>query len=153
MPRRTRFIRPEPSRGSGRVDRRVRIRPAGPSGLIPEERSESATKRADSRYGRWLVSPAERTKRPGNRRRKGSKNRLIRSGVGVSGGKGFFAVSETPVSFFSFARFFSDYPGRADALYLAGALSRFYCTSSGKPDRADVLAGIIGCAKPVVSRP
>jgi uncharacterized protein YigE (DUF2233 family) len=66
----------------------------------------------------------------------GSNNRYIRSGVGVSGpgyrNEVYFAVSEGPVAFHRFARFFRDILGCSEALYLDGHTSRAQIPSLGR---------------------
>lgn len=54
----------------------------------------------------------------------GSKNKKLRSGVGVNAaGHVFFAISEGTVDFYSFAVFFRDTLHCPDALYLDGTIS------------------------------
>lgn len=61
-----------------------------------------------------------------------SDSRKWRSGVcAKTPGSVTFAVSEAPVTFHAFARFFRDELGCRDALYLDGTLSRIYTASEG----------------------
>jgi uncharacterized protein YigE (DUF2233 family) len=56
-----------------------------------------------------------------------SENRYIRSGVGVDGdGQLVFALSKDPVTFHEFATFFRDELECPNALYLDGAISKFW---------------------------
>ncbi|NOT41717.1 MAG: hypothetical protein HOP13_14605 [Alphaproteobacteria bacterium] len=61
-------------------------------------------------------------------------SRYVRNGVGVHDGLGFFVISEEPVSFGKFARFFRDALKCEDALYLDGAVSSLWVPSSGRRD-------------------
>lgn len=57
----------------------------------------------------------------------GSTSKYIRSGVGInSNGLVSFAISREPVNFYDFAKFFRDSLGCKNALYLDGAISKFY---------------------------
>ncbi|MCB9236115.1 MAG: phosphodiester glycosidase family protein [Bacteroidia bacterium] len=63
---------------------------------------------------------------------KGSKNKYIRSGVGVSpDGKIHFAISRKPVNFYDFATLFRDELDCPNALYLDGGISKFYLPALG----------------------
>jgi len=58
---------------------------------------------------------------------RGSGNKLVRSGVGVSrSGKVYWAVSSGAVNFYEFAAFFWDTLKCPNALFLDGTISRFY---------------------------
>jgi uncharacterized protein YigE (DUF2233 family) len=62
-------------------------------------------------------------------------SRLIRNGVGVSGpDEAWFVISEDPVSFGRFARFFRDGLGCPDALYLDGTVSSLWAPALGRRD-------------------
>ncbi len=62
----------------------------------------------------------------------GSNNKFIRSGVGIiNPHKVVFAISTEPVNFWDFALLFRDVFGCQNALYLDGAISKFY-VSKGK---------------------
>ncbi len=60
----------------------------------------------------------------------------IRNGVGVSadGTRAVFAISNAPVNFHTFARFFRDGLDLPDALYLDGSISRLYAPPLGRRD-------------------
>jgi uncharacterized protein YigE (DUF2233 family) len=61
-------------------------------------------------------------------------SRYVRNGVSVRDGLAFFVVSEEPVSFGKFARFFRDQLNCADALYLDGAVSSLWVPATGRLD-------------------
>ena len=63
------------------------------------------------------------------------QSQLVRNGVGVRDGKSaFFVISEDPVSFGRFARFFRDALGCRNALYLDGSVSSLWDRSAGRQD-------------------
>jgi uncharacterized protein YigE (DUF2233 family) len=65
----------------------------------------------------------------------GSKNRKLRSGVGVtSAGRIVFALSKTPVTFYDFADLFLTKFKCHEALYLDGEISDFYEAGMTEPD-------------------
>lgn len=71
-------------------------------------------------------------------------SRYIRNGVGVLDGTHvLFAISEAPVSFGVFARFFRDGLHCANALYLDGSISRLYIPSAPS-ERGLPLGPLIG---------
>ncbi len=63
-----------------------------------------------------------------------SESLYIRNGVGVSadGRRAVFAISNRPVNFHQFARFFRDGLGLPDALYFDGSVSRLYAPGLGR---------------------
>ncbi len=75
-----------------------------------------------------------------------SSSRLIRNGVGVStdGRRAIFAISNSAVNFFEFARFFRDYLGVPQALYLDGNVSRLHAPELRRSDWGTLLGPIIG---------
>jgi uncharacterized protein YigE (DUF2233 family) len=75
-----------------------------------------------------------------------SDSRFIRNGVGVSGGgaRAVFAISDAPVNFHSFARFFRDALGTPDALYLDGQVSRLHAPGIGRSDWGLAMGPIVG---------
>jgi uncharacterized protein YigE (DUF2233 family) len=79
-----------------------------------------------------------------------SDSRNIRNGVGVSadGSHALFAISNEPVNFHTFARFFRDGLGLQDALYLDGSISRLYAPSLGRDDLGLPMGPIIGTVVP-----
>ncbi len=60
----------------------------------------------------------------------------IRNGVGTThnGHTAIFAISNDPVNFHTFARFFRDALGTPDALFLDGSVSRLYAPSMNRAD-------------------
>ena len=65
-----------------------------------------------------------------------STSRFIRNGVGTSGDgrRAVFVISDDPVNFHTFARFFRDGLGLPDALYLDGKVSRLHAPQLGRSD-------------------
>jgi uncharacterized protein YigE (DUF2233 family) len=59
----------------------------------------------------------------------------IRNGVGVRGREAFFVISDDPVSFGRFARFFRDGLHCRDALYLDGTVSSLWAPALNRLDR------------------
>ncbi len=71
-------------------------------------------------------------------------SRNIRNGVGVDeGGKAWFVISEQPISFGKFARFFRDSLHASDALYLDGAVSSLWDPQAGRKDTSHPLGPIV----------
>jgi uncharacterized protein YigE (DUF2233 family) len=65
----------------------------------------------------------------------GSRNALLRSGVGVrTPDEVFLAVTRGAITFYDFALLFRDRLGCADALYLDGVISRLYAPLAGRDD-------------------
>lgn len=75
-----------------------------------------------------------------------SASRLIRNGVGVSadGKRAIFAISNTPVNFYEFARFFRDYLSLPQALYIDGNVSRLHAPALRRSDWGTLLGPIVG---------
>lgn len=67
---------------------------------------------------------------------KDSTSYYVRNGVGTraNGQEVIFAISDEPVNFHHFARFFRDVLGVGDALYLDGGVSRFYAPALKRND-------------------
>lgn len=79
---------------------------------------------------------------------KGSKNKYVRSGVGVlSPSKLVFVISNKPVNFYDFATLFRNYFGCADALYLDGAISKMYLPLLNRNELGGDFGPIIGVVK------
>lgn len=73
-----------------------------------------------------------------------SKNRLVRSGVGVdANGKVVFAISSGEVTFYEFATEFRDQLHCADAMFLDGVISRMYAPGEGRTDTDGDFVGMI----------
>lgn len=75
-----------------------------------------------------------------------SDSRYIRNGVGVSddGQTAWFAISNRPVTFHEFGRFFRDGLGARNALYFDGSISRLYAPSVNRADFGRSMGPIIG---------
>ena len=72
----------------------------------------------------------------------------VRNGVGVDGPRSaWFAISDQPVSFGRFARFFRDSLGCRDALYLDGAVSSLWDRGSGRRDDVHALGPMLGVSR------
>lgn len=77
--------------------------------------------------------------------KEGSANRYVRSGVGVIDSHTVvFAISNQPVNFWDFAHLFRDVLGCKNALYLDGAISKFYLSGakSAEGQEFGVLIGV-----------
>ncbi len=71
-------------------------------------------------------------------------SRVIRNGVGVTGSdEAWFVISEDPVSFGRFARFFRDVLKCPDALYFDGAVSSLWAPGLGRRDRTTGLGPLV----------
>lgn len=76
--------------------------------------------------------------------RKKSNSVYIRNGVGVDrSGNAIFAISNSPVNFYTFAQLFRDKLNCENALYLDGAISKMYLPQNGKTDLGGNFAVII----------
>lgn len=73
-----------------------------------------------------------------------------RNGVGVSedGKTAWFVMTDTPVNFHTFARFFRDGLKVPDALYFDGRISRLYAPEIGRNDLGFPMGPIVGLAAP-----
>ena len=78
-------------------------------------------------------------------------SRKRRNGVGLSadGRTLWFAISDTPVNFHTFARLFRDELGTPDALYLDGVVSRVYAPELGRDENGADMGPIVA----IVRRP
>ena len=82
--------------------------------------------------------------------RAGSANRLHRNGVGVaSPHKVFFAITDDPVNFDEFARYFRDKLGCANALFFDGTVSSLHDSALKRSDEKIDLGPIIGITEPL----
>jgi uncharacterized protein YigE (DUF2233 family) len=74
----------------------------------------------------------------------------IRNGVGVSpdGQTAWFAISDQPVTFHQFARFFRDDLGAKNALYLDGKVSRLTVPAQGREDLGLPMGPIVALIAP-----
>ncbi len=77
-----------------------------------------------------------------------STSRFIRSGVGITGKKKLvFAISDQPVTFHEFARFFLEHFECPEALYLDGAISHFHAPEFGHSDQGLNFGGILAVSR------
>lgn len=77
------------------------------------------------------------------------ESRLIRNGVGVTrAGDALFVISEDPVSFGKFARYFRDALRTPNALYFDGSVSSLWDPANGRQDSHSLLGPIIVVFKP-----
>ena len=76
----------------------------------------------------------------------GSTSLNIRNGVGVddSGERLWMVISDQPVNFHHFARFFRDHLGTPDALYFDGRVSRLHAPAIGRSDPGFPVGPILG---------
>ena len=74
----------------------------------------------------------------------------IRNGVGVraDGRTAWFALSDQPVNFASFARLFRDALGTPNALYLDGSISRLYAQDLGRSGAGFAIGPIVALVRP-----
>ena len=79
-----------------------------------------------------------------------SDSLYVRNGVGVSedGTRAVFAISNAPVNFHAFARFFRDELGLPDALYFDGNISRLYAPGLDRHDAGFPMGPIVGTVVP-----
>lgn len=78
-------------------------------------------------------------------------SRYIRNGVGTSndGSRAVFAISNQPVNFHTFGRFFRDYLKLPQALYFDGNVSRLHAPTLGRSDPGFALGPIVGTVVPL----
>lgn len=78
-----------------------------------------------------------------------STSRYLRNGVGVApDGTVYFAVSNTPVTFYDFGRLFRDRLKTPNALYFDGNISRLYAPELGRDDAGLPMGPIVGLVVP-----
>ena len=75
-------------------------------------------------------------------------SRNVRNGVGVTGGKALFVISDDPVSFGKFARFFRDRLKARNALFFDGSVSALWDPANGRRDLTKPLGPIIVAYRP-----
>ncbi|MEM6371477.1 MAG: phosphodiester glycosidase family protein [Pseudomonadota bacterium] len=80
-----------------------------------------------------------------------STSRYIRNGVGTSadGKTAVFAISNTPVTFHAFGRFYRDHLKLPNALFFDGNISRLYAPALNRSDIGFALGPIIGTVEPL----
>lgn len=78
-------------------------------------------------------------------------SRYIRNGVGTSddGTRAIFAISNQPVNFHTFGRFFRDHLELPQALYFDGNISRLHAPDLGRSDPGFALGPIVGTVVPL----
>lgn len=81
---------------------------------------------------------------------KDSDSLYVRNGVGVTGDgqTAVLAISDEPVNFHHFARFFRDVAGTPNALYLDGDVSRLYAPGIDRFDMGFPVGPILGTVEP-----
>ena len=87
----------------------------------------------------------------------GSRNQLLRSGVGVSKPRpqeteAIFVISNGPINFYDFANFFKEKVGCESALYLDGVISRFYLSDINRQEDDGDFSGLFAVLEPVVTK-
>ena len=76
-------------------------------------------------------------------------SRFVRNGVGIGAdGRAWFVISDGPVSFGKFARFFRDELKSANALYLDGAVSSLWAPSLKRMDVGSPLGPLVVVTSP-----
>ncbi len=80
-----------------------------------------------------------------------SPSLFLRNGVGVSGDgqRAFFAISNRPVTFHLFARFFRDHLELPRALFFDGNVSRLHAPELGRSDWGRAMGPIVGLVTPL----
>ncbi|MBO9518921.1 MAG: phosphodiester glycosidase family protein [Porphyrobacter sp.] len=82
------------------------------------------------------------------------QSRKIRNGVGVdTQGRAHFVISETPVSFGKFARYFRDVLHTPNALFLDGSVSQLWDPGHGRRDDGVPLGPFIVVEQPTGRKP
>ncbi|MGZ9808957.1 phosphodiester glycosidase family protein [Pseudoroseicyclus sp. H15] len=85
-----------------------------------------------------------------------SNSRYVRNGVGTSpdGEEAVFVISDEPVSFWEFGRFFKDFLGMQQALFFDGNVSRLHAPDFGRSDSGREMGPIVGLLlDPIVPPP
>ena len=75
-------------------------------------------------------------------------SRNIRNGVGATSGKALFVISDDPVSFGKFARFFRDPLKARNALFFDGSVSALWDPANGRRDLTKPLGPIVVAYRP-----
>ena len=75
-------------------------------------------------------------------------SRNIRNGVGVTSGKALFVISDDPVSFGKFARFFRDRLKARNALFFDGSVSALWDPANGRRDLTKPLGPMVVAYRP-----
>ena len=79
-------------------------------------------------------------------------SRFIRNGVGTTedGQTAIFAMSDAPVNFHTFGRFFRDVLKLPQALYFDGNISRLYAPGISRHDAGFAMGPVVGVVAPIV---
>jgi prepilin-type processing-associated H-X9-DG protein len=75
-------------------------------------------------------------------------SRNVRNGVGVTSGKALFVISDDPVSFGKFARFFRDRLKARNALFFDGSVSALWDPANGRRDLTKPLGPMVVAYSP-----
>jgi prepilin-type processing-associated H-X9-DG protein len=75
-------------------------------------------------------------------------SRNVRNGVGVTSGKALFVISDDPVSFGKFARFFRDRLKSRNALFFDGSVSALWDPANGRRDLTKPLGPMVVAYRP-----
>ena len=73
-----------------------------------------------------------------------STSRYLRNGVGVSGDRAYFVISNEPVNFYDFASLFRDHLETDWALYFDGNISRLYSSDPFRHDLGRSFGPMVG---------
>jgi prepilin-type processing-associated H-X9-DG protein len=120
---------------------------AGKAMIVPSDRLPEFARQPqlETQSGPMLV--IDRAVHPGFQ--SDGESRLIRNGVGVTvAGGPLFVVSDDPVSFGKFARFFRDGLNTPNALFFDGSVSSLWDPENGRQDSHAELGPIIVALKP-----
>lgn len=82
----------------------------------------------------------------------GSPSRKRRNGIGVTkSGQVIFALADTPINFYQFAKLFRDTLKTPNALFLDGTISRIYAPELGRNDPGRAMGPIVAVVAKVQS--
>ncbi|NDU99742.1 phosphodiester glycosidase family protein [Pseudoroseicyclus tamaricis] len=81
-----------------------------------------------------------------------STSRFVRNGVGTTpeGDEATFVISDEPVTFWEFGRFFRDFLGLDQALFFDGNVSRLHAPDFGRSDMGRSMGPIVGLLVPPI---
>lgn len=80
----------------------------------------------------------------------GSISKYIRNGVGIRGDTLYFAISNLPVNFHTFASLFKERLQTDNALYLDGSVSKLYAPEIGRHDVGRAMGPMIAIVEKIV---
>lgn len=128
-----------------------RIRENGRAEIVPTEKwKPSPAIRFATQSGPMLV--IEGRLHPAFER--DGSSRYVRNGVGVrSDGRALFVISDEPVSFGKFARFFRDGLKSPNALFFDGSVSALWDPADGRRDVTKPLGPMVVVFRPAASKP